>query len=103
MRVLWMTALQDKSLEVPLGPLARRIDDPDAGPRNKAAVLIAAPADPNGYRRDILGIDPAVLRLLRLEKRNKHEPAYAILRAISGKDFGDRDYVRWEAWLRRAR
>jgi hypothetical protein len=103
LRVLWMTALKDKSVEIPFEPLARRLDDPDGGCRNKAALLMSALADRPEYRQFILGIGPAVLRLLRLEKPNTHDPAYQILRTVSGADFGERDYARWAAWLEATR
>jgi hypothetical protein len=36
---------------------------------------------------------PVALRLLRLAKPNNHDPAYEILRKVSGETFGDRDYA----------
>ena len=103
MRVLLMVAQRDREVVIPFAPLARRIDDPDSGCRNKAASLIAALADRPEYRDDILAIAPAVLRLLRLEKPNNHDPAYQILRTISGEAFGERDYERWQAWIEQTR
>lgn len=103
MRVLMMVAQQDDTVEIPFAPLARRVDDPSTSCRNKAAYLIAALADRPEYREEILAITPALLRLLRLQKPNNHDPAYEILRTISGADFGERDYERWEAWVEEAR
>jgi len=39
-----------------------------------------------------------LLKLLRLRQANNHEPAYEILKELSGKAFGDRDYKDWESW-----
>ena len=103
MRVLLMVAQRDREVAIPFAPLARRIDDPDSGCRNKAASLMAVLADRPEYRDDILAIAPAVLRLLRLEKPNNHDPAYDILRTISGESFGERDYERWQAWIEQTR
>jgi hypothetical protein len=103
MRVLMMVAQQNGTIDIPFAPLARRIDDPDSGCRNKAAYLIAALAHRPEYRDDIVAIAPAVMRLLRLEKPNNHDPAYEILKTISGEDFGERDYARWEEWIARSR
>jgi hypothetical protein len=103
MRVLMMVAQKDGTVDIPFEPLVRRIDDPDGSCRNKAAYLIAALADRPEYREDILAIAPALMRLLRLNKPNNHGPAYEILTTISGADFGDRDYERWEEWIEQSR
>jgi hypothetical protein len=101
MRVLIMVAQVNGLIDIPFEPLARRIDDPDSGCRNKAAYVIAALARRPEYRDNILAIAPAVLRLLRLEKPNNHDPAYEILKTISGEEHGERDYARWEEWIAR--
>src|SRR5690606_3156261 len=103
MRVLMMVAQRDDTVEIPFAPLARRVDDPISSCRNKAVSLVAALAGRPEYRDEILAITPALLRLLRLQKANTHDPAYEILRTISGADFGERDYARWEAWVEEAR
>ena len=46
---------------------------------------------------------PAALRLLKLEKANNHDPAYEILKQVSGEGFGERDYAAWERWAAEAR
>ncbi len=99
MRVLGFVARADESVAIPFTPLAARIDDPDGACRNKAAWLIAALAGRPGYRDDIVAIAPGIMRLLRLDKPNNHEPAWEILKTISGENFGARDYARWEAWI----
>lgn len=103
MRVLAAIAERDDDIEIPFAPLAKRIDDPDSACRNKAAELIAALAHRPEYRDDLLAAAPGLMRLLRLQKPNNHEPAYEILKTISGADFGPRDYARWEAWIEEAR
>ena len=37
--------------------------------------------------------------MLRLGQPNNHDYAYRILKAISGQQFGERDYQAWETWL----
>ena len=39
-----------------------------------------------------------LLRLLRSERPNIHEPAYEALKILSGRDYADRDYAAWDAW-----
>ena len=41
---------------------------------------------------------PNLLRLLRSERPNIHEPAYEALKILSGLDYADRDYAAWDAW-----
>jgi len=101
MRVLGAIARADDTIRIPFAPLARRIDDPSTSCRNKAAYLIAALAGRPEYREEILAIMPDVMRLLRLDKPNNHNPAYEILTTISDEIFGERDYERWEAWIAR--
>jgi hypothetical protein len=36
--------------------------------------------------------------MLRMLKPNNHDPAYEILKLVSGESYGDRDYAAWEAW-----
>jgi hypothetical protein len=43
------------------------------------------------------------LRLLKLEQPNNHDPAYRILRTVSGENFGERDYAAWERWAAQSR
>ena len=42
----------------------------------------------------------ATRALLRLLQPNNHDHAYFILKTISGKEFGDRDYDAWAQWLK---
>ena len=101
MRVMGAMARGENTIEIPFAPIARRIDDPDGACRNKAAQLIAAIVHRPEYRDDILAILPGVMRLLRLDKPNTHDPAYRILTTISGENFGERDYESWEGWIAR--
>ena len=75
------------------------MDYPESSDRNKAAWLLAGLAGRPEYREAILSAAPVLLRLLRLEQPNNHLPAYGILQELSGKDFGERDYDSWEAWV----
>jgi hypothetical protein len=73
------------------------LDFPSSADRNKAAHTVAALAGDPRYHDTIRAV-PAALRLLKLEKANNHEPAYEILKQVSGESFGDRDYAVWERW-----
>jgi hypothetical protein len=102
MRVMLNMVLRDDTIEIPFESIARRIDDPEGDCRNKASQLIAAVSHRPEYRDDILAILPGILRLLRLDKPNTHDPAYRILTTVSGEDFAERDYASWQAWVARA-
>ncbi len=47
-------------------------------------------------RREAL---PTLLQLLRMGPPIIHQPAYEILRELSGVDFGPSDYTAWEGWV----
>ena len=99
MRVLMFLAQRRADVEFPIRDLIAALDFPSSADRNKAAYTVSALADQARYR-DSIRADavPAALRLLRLEKPNNHDPAYEILKQVSGEGFGDRDYAAWERW-----
>jgi hypothetical protein len=39
--------------------------------------------------------------MLGLFQPNNHDYAYKILKAISGEQYGERDYAAWRAWMGR--
>ena len=99
MRVLMFLAQRHPEVDFPIRDLVAALDFPSSADRNKAAYTVSGLADQTRYR-DIIRADavPAALRLLRLEKPNNHDPAYEILKQVSGEAFGDRDYAAWERW-----
>jgi hypothetical protein len=90
-------------LGLPVDRVLRALDDPASSVRNKAAIIAAHLAADPAHRASVLEHGDTLLRLLRLRQLNNHEPAYAALRALSGKAFGARDYAAWERWLEAAR
>ena len=99
MRVLMFLAQRHPDVDFPIRDLIAALDFPSSADRNKAAYTVSGLADQPKYR-DIIRADavPAALRLLRLEKPNNHDPAYEILKQVSGEAFGERDYAAWERW-----
>jgi hypothetical protein len=78
----------------------RNIDAPTTTSRNKALHLLVELAQrPEHHARIARDAGPTLLRLLRLIQPNNHEPAWQVLKEISGESFGDRDYASWERWL----
>ena len=46
---------------------------------------------------------PILLKMLKLEQPNNHNPAYMILTTLSGEHYGKRDYAAWERWVRNSK
>ncbi len=99
MRVLMYMAQAHPELDYPIDDLILALDFPDSGDRNKASyTILALAANPKYHETVRAKAVPVALRLLRLEQPNNHEPAYEILKTVSGEKFGDRDYAAWERW-----
>jgi hypothetical protein len=90
-------------VQLPVERVLHALDDPSSTVRNKAALITASLAARPAYRDAVLGHGEALVRLLRLRQMNNHEPAHMTLQALSGQDFGARDYDAWERWLATAR
>lgn len=98
MRVLMFLAQKRPDLDFPLDDLIEALDFPASSDRNKAGSTLAVLAAQPRYRERLRAAVPTALRVLRLEEPNNHDPAYEILKHVSGESFGDRDYAAWERW-----
>jgi hypothetical protein len=99
MRVFLYLARFHPELDYPVDDLIAALDFPSSSDRNKAGYTLAELAAQPRYRDAIrAGAVPIALRMLRLEQPNNHDPAYEILKLVSGESFGDRDYAAWERW-----
>jgi hypothetical protein len=88
---------------VPLDPILDALVFPATTDRNKASAVLAGLTRREEHREAIAGrAGPVLLEMLRLQQPNNHDFAYMILTTISGKDYGERDYARWEAWVEKA-
>jgi hypothetical protein len=100
-RVLIMAASTRRDLDIPVDVVIGNIDAPTTTSRNKALFLLLALARrPELHDRITRDAGPTLLRLLHLNQPNNHEPAWEILKLVSGESFGERDYAAWERWLR---
>jgi hypothetical protein len=103
MRVLSDIAWHHPEIKVPLDPILGALDFPATTDRNKASSVLAALTRREEHRDAITRrAGPVLLEMLRLQQPNNHDFAYMILTTISGKQYGERDYVRWEAWVEKA-
>ena len=100
MRVMIMLARDDPERNSPVDDLVAALDFPESTDRNKSAATLLALCESPIYReiirREAL---PTLLQLMRTGPPINHEPAYDILRELSGEDFGPRDYTAWEDWV----
>jgi hypothetical protein len=99
MRIMSEMAQSDPGRTYPIGDLVAALDFPHADDRNKSASVIVVLARLPRYRELILATAvPTLLKLLKLHQANNHDPAYEVLKVVSGKDLGDRNQAAWEEW-----
>lgn len=99
MRVLMYMAQADAERDFPVDDLLRAFDFPMTSDRNKSGWTLVELAKSPRYRDRIRAeAVPIALRLLRLEQPINHEPAYELLKLLSGEKFDERDYAAWERW-----
>jgi hypothetical protein len=103
-RVLSEIASKHPELEIPVMPILKVLNFPAATDRNKAGYTLVGLSLKEKNKKLIAKQSGSVLlEMLRLQQPNNHDPAYAVLKNISGKNFGDRDYLAWETWLEKQR
>ncbi len=99
MRIMIFMAQSDPNRDYPIVDLIAALDFPSADDRNKSGYVLVALVESPRYRSAIKAkAVPTLLKLLRLKQANNHDPAYEILKALSGESFGERDYTAWEDW-----
>ncbi|QSQ17538.1 hypothetical protein [Myxococcus landrumensis] len=100
MRVLWKVQEKADRPLIPLEKVLRAIHGPLISDRNKAAGLLAVLVTQDASRRgDILQETGQVLLEMATAKQViERKPALDVLRALSGKDFGE-DAASWRAWV----
>jgi hypothetical protein len=104
MRVISFFAWQRPEADIPVGPVIEALSFPAATDRNKAlAILSSLARKPENHAVITRSAGDLLLQVLRLKQPNNHDFAYSTLKAISGKEFGERDFAAWEAWLAEAR
>lgn len=99
MRVIAMTMATAKITAIDVKPFAKALQSPYETDRNKALFVLmsAARAKANHAAIKRYALD-GLLATFALHQANNHEPAYAILKAVSGKDFGDKNLAAWQRW-----
>lgn len=99
LRVLIDIAQDYPAIELPAELIVEALHYPDTTDRNKAAYLVVELAKQDRYRELLIEqAVPVLLEMLKLTQPNNHNPAYEILKTLSGKSYGRRDYTAWEQW-----
>jgi len=99
MRIMMEMAAFDPNRDYPVKDLIAALEFPSADDRNKSGYVLVSLVKSSRYRSAIdKQAVPSLLKLLGLHQANNHDPAYEILKELSGKTFGDRDYKDWESW-----
>ncbi|MBA2653372.1 MAG: HEAT repeat domain-containing protein [Tatlockia sp.] len=100
MRVINETMNKANLHEMDVLPFLSLLDSPYDTDRNKALYILSDAATIEASKNLIIqhGKD-RLISLLRLKQPNNHEASYALLKQISGKDFGSRNYEAWNQWF----
>lgn len=101
MHIIGSILLKHKTKDFSIKKALLALDFPTEADRSKALKLITALIKKDTYS-DYTKRYAAHLLIdhLKLSQPNLHEPAYKILKKISGKNFGERDYLSWEQWAK---
>jgi hypothetical protein len=103
LRVLAEIARFHPDVAIPVEPLLDALDYPTTLDRNKASATLDALLErgmsPELRDRVLKRSSSVLLAMLRLQQPNNHDFAYSILKRLAGKDFGERNYEAWEAWV----
>ncbi|MDX1836006.1 HEAT repeat domain-containing protein [Legionella taurinensis] len=97
MRVIGTTLAKYKTARVNIEPFLHLLSSPYDTDRNKSLLVLLQVCDANRQKMIQEGKE-SLLALLALKQPNNHEPAYQILKKISGKNYTDTDLKSWKAW-----
>ncbi|WP_133134125.1 HEAT repeat domain-containing protein [Legionella rubrilucens] len=97
MRVIGTTLTKYKTAHVNIDPFLHLLSSPYDTDRNKSLLVLLQVCDANRQKMIQEGKE-SLLALLALKQPNNHEPAYQILKKISGKNYSDTDLKSWKAW-----
>lgn len=100
MRVIFMAVDSNKEADFPIDSAIAAVDYPTGYDRNKAMYILYGLAQQPRYAA-YLKIHAArqIMTQLKMLQPDVHLPAYQILKRISGKSYGERDYATWQSWL----
>ncbi|WP_367607607.1 HEAT repeat domain-containing protein [Legionella sp. W05-934-2] len=105
MRVLGAIAFKHELKQLDIQRILDALNYPYVSDRNKAAYVLLGIAKHNPATHSVIihQAGDTLLQLLKLQQPNNHDFAYHILKEISKKSYGERDYLSWKNWLRTQR
>lgn len=101
MRVLGAILAQHKVSGLDLDQILKALDYPYVTDRNKAGYILLniVLKNKSSHQFVIKRSGDTLINLLKLYQPNNHDFAYRILKAISKKDYSERDYQSWQNWV----
>jgi hypothetical protein len=100
LQVLSQIAKERRDVAIPVDPFLDGLDLPSTIERSKALATLDQLATQEENKASMIRKGGSrLIQILKLLQPNNHDYAYSILRKISGKDFGERNYKAWEQWL----
>jgi hypothetical protein len=107
MRVLALIAEDHPAIAIPVAPILEALHFPATSDRNKASAILDSLTrrglDPAMRDQLLAGAGEVLVDMLALRQPNNHDPAYRILKQLSGRDLGEHAIDAWRAWLRAPR
>ena len=103
MRVIGETVSKEKNIKMPATDIVAALDFPNTTDRNKALYVLVSLVDSQDNADYVKKhASQQLINILKLKQPNNHDPAYIILKKISGKNYGERDYQSWENWAKQS-
>ncbi len=99
MRVIGGTLSRNPKIDFSIKTALVALDFPSETDRNKALYMISILSKKSKYHNYLRKHASIVLiEQLKMKQPNLHELSYQVLKKISGKNFGARDYEAWRQW-----
>lgn len=100
MRVISETMRTTKTADIDVMPFLNLLDSPYVTDRNKALnVLLQATRSKQLSELIIEKAGKRLVTLLQLKQPDNWQPAYLILKTVSGRDFGVKNVAAWKQWV----
>ncbi|MFZ4077082.1 MAG: HEAT repeat domain-containing protein, partial [Legionellaceae bacterium] len=99
LRVIGETITRGKLTDIDASPFITLLDSPDVTDRNKSLLVLLSVMDSKEVQQRLRaeGVE-RLMKLLALKQPNNHDPAYLLLKKISGQDFGEHNIAAWQHW-----
>jgi hypothetical protein len=101
MRVLSATLAKWNAPNLDLKPFIELLDSPYTSDRNKALIVLLNAATSKKVQEEITqSAGEKLLVILRLKQPDNYLAAHNLLKKLSGKEYGARNYRAWSRWVR---